>query len=144
MGGLELLIALPLIGAVVVLGLGSAREEVGAWVAVAIASVTLVGSVFPWVATMRSDGDFVGTTDASWIEALDVRWSLGVDALSAPLVVLTALLAWCCLVALLRRAPDCGFRPRAGRAGAGDRGGEHRHLRRPRPDRCSSSSSSSC
>jgi NADH-quinone oxidoreductase subunit M len=111
MGGLELLIALPLIGAGVVLGLGSAREDVGAWVGVAIASVTLVGSVVPWVATMRSDGDFVATTDASWIEALDVRWSLGVDALSAPLVVLTALLSWCCLVALLRRAPDCGFRP---------------------------------
>ncbi len=111
MGGLELLIAAPLVGAAVVLGLGSAREHVGAWVGVAVGSVTLVASVFPWVATMRSDGDFVATTDASWIAALDVRWSLGVDALSAPLVVLTALLSWCCLVALLRRAPDCGFRP---------------------------------
>jgi NADH-quinone oxidoreductase subunit M len=111
MGGLELLIAAPLVGAAVVLGLGTAREHLGAWVGVAVGSVTLVASVFPWAATMRSDGDFVATTDTSWIAALDVRWSLGVDALSAPLVVLTALLSWCCLVALLRRAPDCGFRP---------------------------------
>ena len=71
----------------------------------------MIGSVVPWIHTIREDGVFVDRTDTSWIDALDVRWSLGVDSLSAPLVVLTALLSWCCLVALMRRAPECGFRP---------------------------------
>ncbi len=110
MGGLELLIGLPLLGAGAVLVLGS-REQVAAWVGVAVGTVTLVGSVVPWIGTIRADGEYVGRSDASWISALDVRWALGLDSLSAPLVVLTALLSWCCLVALVRRAPACGFRP---------------------------------
>lgn len=110
MGGLEVLIAVPLVGAILVLLLRD-RDELGAWIGVLAGTITLIGSVFPWIATIRADGDFVAITDASWIEALDVRWALGVDSLSAPLVVLTALLSWCCLVALVRRAPSCGFRP---------------------------------
>ena len=42
------------------------------------------------------------------MDAIGVHWRLGVDSLSAPLVVVTALLGWCCLLSLLRRAPDCG------------------------------------
>jgi NADH-quinone oxidoreductase subunit M len=108
-GGLEILIGLPLLGAVLVL-MWSSHEEVAAKIGVVVGSVTLIGSVLPWIHTIREDGAFVDRTDTSWIDALDVRWSLGVDSLSAPLVVLTALLSWCCLVALMRRAPECGFR----------------------------------
>jgi NADH-quinone oxidoreductase subunit M len=110
MGGLEVLIGVPLVGAILVLLLRG-RDELGAWIGVLAGTITLIGSVIPWIATIRADGDFVATTDASWIEALDVRWALGVDSLSAPLVVLTALLSWCCLVALVRRAPSGSFRP---------------------------------
>ncbi len=109
-GGLELLIGLPLLGAVAVLLLAR-REQLAAWVGVVVGTVTLAGAVVPWYSTIRDDGRFVARSDAGWIAALDVRWSLGLDALSAPLVVLTALLSWCCLVSLVRRAPVCGFRP---------------------------------
>ena len=36
------------------------------------------------------------TTDISWIPALDVRIHLGVDGISLPLLVLTALLTFLC------------------------------------------------
>ncbi|MFY9914272.1 MAG: NADH-quinone oxidoreductase subunit M [Nocardioidaceae bacterium] len=109
-GGLEIIIGLPLVGAVVVMLL-SAREKVATWVGVAFGSATLAGAVVPWVSTIDRGGGYVARSDAAWIRALDVRWALGLDALSAPLVVLTALLSWCCLVALVHRAPTCGGRP---------------------------------
>jgi NADH-quinone oxidoreductase subunit M len=110
MGGLEIPIGLPVLGAVVVM-LMSRREAVAAWVGVVVASVTLVASIVPWVATIRDGGGYVARSDADWIRSLDVHWALGVDALSAPLVVLTALLSWCSMIALIRRAPQCGGRP---------------------------------
>ncbi|PVC74502.1 NADH-quinone oxidoreductase subunit M [Streptomyces sp. CS081A] len=49
------------------------------------------------------------TTDISWIRALDVRIHLGVDGISLPLLVLTALLCFLC-------ALHCYFKPPAGPA----------------------------
>ncbi len=43
--------------------------------------------------------------DRPWIAAVDVRWHLGLDGISGPLVLLTTLVVACCLVALLRRPP---------------------------------------
>ena len=57
---------------------------------------------------LNGDGGFELETDATWIEPLGIGWRLGVDALSAPLVVLTAVLTWCCVIAMFRRAPTCG------------------------------------
>ena len=39
---------------------------------------------------LTGDGGFELQTDETWIEPLDIGWRLGVDALSAPLIVLTA------------------------------------------------------
>ena len=68
----------------------------------------LAWSVGVWIAVATGDVGYHFESDAAWIEPIDVRWRLGIDALSAPLVVLTALLTWCCMIALLRRAPSCG------------------------------------
>ncbi len=109
-GGLELLVGMPLLGAVAVLALAR-RDAAATWVGLGVASVTAVASAWPWVAALRDGSAYAVETDVAWIEPLGIRWHLGVDALSAPLVVMTALLSWCCLVALVRRAPECGFRP---------------------------------
>jgi NADH-quinone oxidoreductase subunit M len=107
-GGLELLIGLPLLGAVVV-GLVLRDDRLAGWLGVGVGSATLGLSGWAWAAGHRADG-FRLRSNAVWIDAVDVHWRLGVDSLSAPLVVLTALLSWCCLVALLRRAPSGGNR----------------------------------
>ncbi|MDP9318655.1 MAG: NADH-quinone oxidoreductase subunit M, partial [Actinomycetota bacterium] len=74
----------------------------------AIATVTLGLSVWAWVEGHHRLGEFALQSDETWVGAIGVHWRLGVDSLSAPLVVVTALLAWCCLVSLLRRSPECG------------------------------------
>ncbi|GAB2619233.1 NADH-quinone oxidoreductase subunit M [Streptomyces capparidis] len=52
------------------------------------------------------------TTDISWIPALDIRIHLGVDGVSLPLVVLTALLTFLCALYSYHRMPE-GPAPRA-------------------------------
>jgi NADH-quinone oxidoreductase subunit M len=105
-GGLELLVGLPLVGAVAVLF--TRRDRTAALMGSAIGSVVLGLSVWAWLSARGESGRLVLESDATWIDAIDVHWRLGVDELSGPLVLLTAVLAWSCLVSLLRRAPDCG------------------------------------
>ncbi len=109
-GGLELLVGLPLAGALVVLLLAD-RDQLAVQVGLGVGTITLGLSIWPWVAAVTTSSTYAVESDARWIAPLDVRWHLGVDALSAPLVVMTTVLTWCCLVALLRRAPSYGFRP---------------------------------
>ncbi|PBC79230.1 proton-translocating NADH-quinone oxidoreductase chain M [Streptomyces sp. TLI_235] len=46
-----------------------------------------------------------GVTDVAWIPAIDVRLHLGVDGISLPLLVLTALLTFLCALYSTRRLP---------------------------------------
>ncbi|PJE98206.1 NADH-quinone oxidoreductase subunit M [Streptomyces carminius] len=57
-------------------------------------------------------GTMQATTDIGWIPALDVRLHFGVDGISLPLVVLTALLSFLCALYTRHRMP-AGPRPAA-------------------------------
>ncbi len=108
-GGLELLVGLPLAGALVIGAAPGFRNDRSATRAgLVVATVTLALSVWAWVEGHHRLGGFALQSDETWVGAIGVHWRLGVDSLSAPLVVVTALLGWCCLVSLLRRAPACG------------------------------------
>ena len=73
------------------------------------------------------------TTDISWIPALDVRIHLGIDGISLPLLVLTALLTFLCALYSYFKMP-AGPSPKAFVAlRAGPRVRHPRDLRRPRP-----------
>lgn len=105
---LDALVALPAAGALLVALMPGSRVRLTV-VALLAASATLIVAVAVWVVVL-TDGTsgFELYRDTTWIEPLGIGWRLGVDALSAPLVVLTALLTWCCVVALFRRAPTTG------------------------------------
>jgi NADH-quinone oxidoreductase subunit M len=108
-GGLELLVGLPLVAALaLLLGLARGNDRAATGFGLVVASVTLGLSLWAWVKGHHQLGTFSVQSDETWVDAIGVRWRLGIDSLSAPLVVVTALLAWCCLLSLLRRAPDCG------------------------------------
>ncbi|WP_049564719.1 complex I subunit 4 family protein [Streptomyces sp. SBT349] len=102
------IVALPLLGAVAVL-----LPRVPAWAGVAVSGATLAGTL---VLAAAFDHDHPGAvqaeTDVSWIPALDVRMHLGVDGISLPLLVLTALLTFLCALHTLVRPPE-GPRPAA-------------------------------
>ncbi|WP_020578354.1 complex I subunit 4 family protein [Actinopolymorpha alba] len=107
---LWLLLAVPLVGAAVVVGLPRlVPESIAARIGAAVGAVTLVLAVvlaaaFDYGAAQRVQ--FV--TDVRWIPAIDVRWHLGVDGISLPMVLLTALLAFLCLLYTTRIAPEVG------------------------------------
>ncbi len=56
-------------------------------------------------ATGLADG-----VDRVWFAELGVHWHLGLDGISAPLVLMTTLVVACCLLSLLRHAPEGGSR----------------------------------
>jgi NADH-quinone oxidoreductase subunit M len=47
-------------------------------------------------------------SDRTWIGAIGVHFRLGLDGISLPLVAMTTVVAWCCFVSLVRRAPEGG------------------------------------
>jgi NADH-quinone oxidoreductase subunit M len=108
---LLVLLAVPLVGSVLVLALPP-RRAVPAGVAVtaltlAVAIVSAVTFDYARASTMQQSVDW------SWIPPIDVRLHLGVDGISLPLVVLTALLTALCLVYLARPGAAELARPRA-------------------------------
>jgi NADH-quinone oxidoreductase subunit M len=108
MSVVDLLVAIPALTAFAIAVLPLPRYQLTV-LAFAATSLTLAVSIGVWLNVIISDrGGFELETHATWIKPLDIGWRIGVDALSAPLVVLTGVLTWCCVIAMFRRAPSCG------------------------------------
>ncbi len=98
---LPLLLALPLAGALALLLLpGPAGERVAVPFGVAVTGLTFAVSVWATAATPE--------TDVAWVPDLGLRFHLGLDGVSAPLVLLTTLLVLLCTVYLLKVRPEAG------------------------------------
>jgi NADH-quinone oxidoreductase subunit M len=96
---LPLLLALPLAGALALLLLpGSSGERVAVPFGVAVSGLTFAASVWAVAASPE--------TDVEWVPDLGLRFHLGLDGLSAPLVLLTTLLVLLCSIYLLRIRPE--------------------------------------
>lgn len=65
---------------------------------------------FAWSVWAVAVGGGLDAVDVTWVAALDIRWHLGLDGISGPLVLMTTLVVACCLVSLLRHAPEGGSR----------------------------------
>jgi NADH-quinone oxidoreductase subunit M len=96
---LSLLIFLPLLGMVVVMALPKNAHALLRWTSVVFTAIPLVLSLvmlfgFDWTtATMQFTERF------DWIPQLNIQYSLGVDGISVPLLVLTTLLSFLCVIA---------------------------------------------
>ncbi|WP_248961907.1 complex I subunit 4 family protein [Sphaerisporangium perillae] len=99
------LLAVPLVGAaILVLVPGPSRWP---WYGPAVSGVTLVlalalAASFDYGRAARPQFEL----DRPWIPGLDLRFHLGIDGISLPLVVLTALLTFLCFLYLVRHKPD--------------------------------------
>ncbi|MGH3315798.1 MAG: complex I subunit 4 family protein, partial [Nocardioidaceae bacterium] len=108
-GLLSLLVAVPAVGALV-LAAWPARQadEKAPVVGVVVTAVALVLSLAAVPAVVGTSAMQL-EVDVAWIAPLDVRWHLGVDGISLPLVVLTTLLTLLCMASLMRSGgPQCG------------------------------------
>ncbi|WP_258038799.1 NuoM family protein, partial [Streptomyces sp. SM12] len=108
---LAAVVALPLLGAAAALLLPrrTGTERTAPLLAVAVTGAVLLGAL---LLAAGFDRDAAATvqaeTDLDWIPALGVRLHLGIDGISLPLLVMTALLAFLCAVYTLRRPPTPG------------------------------------
>ncbi len=103
------LVAVPIVFAALA-GLAARRtsDHLALGLAVLGSFVTLGWSIWAAVASGSALGSFA--FDVAWIAEMDVRWHLGVDGISVPLVLMTTLIVVCCMLSLIKHAPECGGR----------------------------------
>jgi NADH-quinone oxidoreductase subunit M len=105
---LPALVLLPLVGAFLLLAVprlpDTAAAEVGTIVSLATVAVAAAGTVV----TGRDDGGLSLDSSVQWVPALGLRLSLGLDGVSAPLVLLTAVLGLLVCAHLVRIRPEAG------------------------------------
>jgi len=95
-----LLVAIPFVGSIGVFAFDEARAV---RFGVLVTSLTLLDALAVAVAfDYHRSATVQMSIDRSWVAAIDMRFHLGVDGISLPLVVLTALLTMLCTVYLLR------------------------------------------
>ena len=88
---LSLLLFTPLAGALLCLALGTARGTNARWVALITAGIVFVLSLVLCLLQTPTAG-WLLYEDYNWIEAFGIRYTLGLDGLSAVLILLTAFL----------------------------------------------------
>ncbi|CAK0747485.1 NADH-quinone oxidoreductase subunit M [Gammaproteobacteria bacterium] len=88
---LSLVIWLPIFGAVAVLSLGEHRPVMVRRVAFGIAAATFILSLPLFTGFDSTSYAMQFVEDAPWIPTFGIRYSLGVDGISAPLILLTTL-----------------------------------------------------
>ncbi|MER8099668.1 NADH-quinone oxidoreductase subunit M [Kitasatospora sp. NPDC094016] len=105
------LLVLPLLGAALTLAPVFGREPAAADRRALRLNTVVTGAVLLLTVALAAGFDhdeparMQATTDVSWIPALDVRLHLGVDGISLPLIVLTALLTFLCALYSEKRLP---------------------------------------
>jgi NADH-quinone oxidoreductase subunit M len=108
-----LIVLAPLLGAVALLPASPRLDEIARPLGAVVSGATLLLTL-----TMAAGFDYSAAgrmqmqTDVAWAPALDLRFHLGVDGVSLPLVVLTALLTFLSLLYSVRIVPEAG-RPRS-------------------------------
>jgi NADH-quinone oxidoreductase subunit M len=101
---LPLLLAVPLAGSVVLLVLPPAlADRIAVRLGVLVSGVTF--ALAGWAAGAHP------TTNIAWVPSLGLRFHLGIDGISSPLVLLTAGLTFLCTAYSLKVLPEAG-RPR--------------------------------
>ena len=106
---LPALLLVPLVGALVLLCVGTRGERWASHFGLIVQTIGLVLTLVALANFSITDADQMQlVVDASWIPQLGVDFRLGVDGVSMPLVVLTGLLGWCAAVYTVKHVPEPG------------------------------------
>ena len=98
---LSLLVFLPLVAAAALVAL-PVGDRVARWAFVGVTTVDLLLALGLWAAyTTPAAGDLAFREEAQWVPRLGISYHLGVDGLSLPLIVMTALIFVACAVFVL-------------------------------------------
>ncbi len=83
---------LPLAGAVALVALGNLSARGAHAVGLVAASLTLIGTLVVWARGVPAGPGFSQVEEVAWIPSLGAAYRVGVDGISLPLVVMTAVL----------------------------------------------------
>jgi len=92
---LHALLAIPILGAVVILLAPAARAK---WIALVVTTLELVLSLGLWWGVDTRTGTMQMTSGVDWIPAWGVRYAVGIDGISLTMVLLTTLLMPLCVL----------------------------------------------
>jgi len=88
----SLTIFLPLLGAALLVSLPGATPRVAHTVGIAVSGLTLIGAVGMWARGVPPGAGFSQVEELAWIPSAGVAYRVGVDGISLPLVLMTAVL----------------------------------------------------
>jgi NADH-quinone oxidoreductase subunit M len=105
--GLTLAVFIPLIGAALMMVIPRAREDLHKWIALLTSAVVfgvtiLIASYFDY----DNSGQLQFVVNRSWIDAINSRYIVGIDGISLPLVLLTALIVVSVVIYSWNHWPD--------------------------------------
>ncbi|NDJ75864.1 MAG: NADH-quinone oxidoreductase subunit M [Chloroflexi bacterium] len=93
---LTLMILLPMVGALVVFLLPQERKQEARWIALGVSLVVLVMAIGVFYAVQanppNSPDEWAFEEEAEWFPQINAAWHVGVDSLSATMILLTGLL----------------------------------------------------
>ena len=87
---LSVLTWLPILGGVLVMGLGDQRHRLARLVALVVSTATLVAAAMMYFAFDTQTAQMQFSELGPWIPTFDINYHLGVDGFSVPLILLTA------------------------------------------------------
>jgi len=85
---LLLVIGIPFIGAIITVAFPSSKPQFVRWWALGIALIGLVLSAYAFLTYNRTDGGYQYARHLEWLPSLDISLRLGLDGISAPLLLL--------------------------------------------------------
>ncbi len=86
----------PLLIALIVLIIPKSKENLIRWIATVLSLIPLAISIYIYIVVQADPGTMQLMEEYSWIPAIDVYYRMGVDGLSAVMLVLTTLLSTLC------------------------------------------------
>ncbi|PJJ58256.1 NADH-quinone oxidoreductase subunit M [Mumia flava] len=107
---LTMLLALPLVGALVVAAIPGARAGAARWTALGFSLANLVLALLMLTQFDTGDGGYQLTEQHAWIEPLGISYALGVDGIGLTLILMTAVLVPIVIVASWHDADDARWR----------------------------------
>ncbi len=96
---LTLMTFIPLAGMVVILFTRSESKDTHRWLSLLATGIPLVMAAYLWFAFDRNTAAMQFVERYPWIPQFQIYYSVGIDGISAPMILLTALLSFLCVIA---------------------------------------------
>ena len=107
--GVSLTVFLPLLGTIVLLFIPAALESVIKLVGTVFAGLALVAGVLVLIAfDYGKSGEIQLDVNETWIEQIGARYHIGIDGISLPLLILSVLVCFLCMIYLWWHVPAPG------------------------------------